>query len=355
MYAEVHDKQLDWTVRAGRQSGSSGGLIGTFDGLYAGYQLFPRIRVNAHAGMVVESSGSAPSTDRRFYALSTDLGTFAQAWDTSVYAISQTYFGMTDRQAIGAEVRYFRPGRTLVALVDYDIHYQDLNDLMLLGTVELPARWTVSGSFERRKSPTLATRNALTGQPVTQFDQLFGLFGAEEIEQLARDRTAESELETLSFARPIGERWHWSLDVSNLSVGGTPASGGVQAMPGFGSTLAVSTQALGYGLLLPGDMSSLGLQYQGGDDVDTLSLGLSAQWPLGLYWRIGPRLRIDQRRFHVDGSDQLSYLPGLRTDLRWQRLAVEFEGGAEFAQRTTGDATSDTSRYFMSLGYRYDF
>ncbi len=355
MFAELHDRELDWTVRGGRQAGNAGGLLGTFDGLYAGYQLLPRFRLNAQLGYPVESTREGPATDRRFYALSADLGTFAEAWDMSVYAVSQEYFGLTDRQAIGSEVRYFRPGVTFVGLVDYDLHFQDLNDVLLLGTVALPARWTMSVNLDHRKSPSLAARNALIGQAVTSFDELFGLYTPDEIEQLARDRTAQSDIYTLSLSRPLGERWQWSMDLSGMSLGDTPASGGVAETPESGMDFVVSTQALGYGLFGRGDVSSLGLQYQSGDTTDAVSLGLNAQFPLGRLWRIGPRLRVDQREFHADGSEQLLYAPSLRTELRWQKFSLEFEGGAEFGQRTLDDASEDTTRYYLSLGYRYDF
>lgn len=355
MFAELHDRELDWTVRGGRQSGSAGGLLGTFDGLYAGYQLLPRLRLNAQFGYPVESTRDGPTTDRRFYALSADLGTFAEAWDMSVYAVSQDYFGLTDRQAIGSEVRYFRPGLTFVGLVDYDLYFQELNDVLLLGTVALPARWSMSINLDHRKSPSLAARNALIGQPVTSFDELFGLFSRDEIEQLARDRTAQSDVYTVSLSRPFGERWQWSMDLTGMSLGETPASGGVAETPESGMDFVVSTQALGYGLFGRGDVSSLGLQYQAGDTTDTLSLGLNAQFPLGRLWRVGPRLRVDQREFHVDGSEQLLLSPSLRTELRWEHLSLEFEGGAELGKRTLDDASEDTMRYYLSLGYRYDF
>jgi hypothetical protein len=86
-----------------------------------------------------------------------------------------------------------------------------------------------------------------------------------------------------------------------------------------------------------------------------MSLGLSSQFPIGERWRFGPRLRVDQRRFEVDGSEQLVYTPSLRTELRIRRLTMELEGGAEIGSRDLAQSSEDTSRYYVSLGYRYDF
>jgi len=355
LFAELNDRELDWTVRAGRQSGNAGGLLGTFDGVYAGYQVRPRFRLNANFGYPVESTRDGPNTDRQFYGLSADFGTFANAWDFSVYAISQDYFGTTDRQAIGTEARYFKPGITMVGLLDYDIHYQDLNNVLLLGTFALPARWTVNFNLDHRKSPSLTTRNAMIGQPVTSFDELFDLFTTDEIGQLAQDRTAESDAYTLSASRPLGERWQWSVDIGSLTLSGTPASGGVAATPDSGADVAVATQLIGFGLFGRGDVSTLGLQYQTGSTMETLSLGLSSQFPIGERWRLQPRLRVDQRKFDADGSTQTTYVPTLRTELRVQRFTMELEGGAEIGSRDLGQTTEDTTRYYFSLGYRYDF
>lgn len=354
LFGELHDRVLDWTVRGGRQSGTLGGLIGTFDGLYGGYQLLPRVRVNGYFGYPVDSTRSSPSTDRQFYALSADFGTFAQAWDVSLYAISQQYYGLTDRQAVGTELRYFRPGLTFVGLLDYDLHFGDLNDMLLLATAALPARWTMSATLDHRKSPGLSLQNALIGQPVRNFDELFDLYSSAQVEQLSRDRSAAADTYTVSLSRPFGERWQWSMDLSGISMSATPASGGVEATLDSGTDLIVSTQALAYGLFDRGDVSSLGLQYQTGNTTDTMSLGLYTQQPVGQAWRLSPRLRLDRREFHADGSTQLLYAPGVRAEMRWQRLWLEFEGGAEIGTRTIGDSSADATRYYFSLGYRYD-
>jgi hypothetical protein len=355
LFAEINDRVGGWYARLGRQTGGSGALLGTFDGAQAGYQLWPRLRVNGFFGYPVDSTRAGPDTDRQFFGLSADLGTFAERWDASVYAVSQQYHGLTDRQAVGTEVRYFRPGVSVIGLADFDVNYSALNTVMLLGSFALPARWTANFNIDQRKSPGLATRNAMIGQPVRRFDELFGLYTQTEIAQLAQDRTAEARTYTVGVSRPLGEKWQWSLDASTMNFGATPASGGVAATPASGSDTAVSTQVLGYGLFGRGDVTSVGAQYQTGENQDMVSLGLACQLPIGERWRLGPRLRIDQRKLKTDDSDALTYTPALRAEMRHKRFTAEFEGGAEFGSRDLGGATEDSSRYYFSLGYRYDF
>lgn len=355
LFAEFADRIAGWYARLGRQAGGSAGLMGTFDGMQAGYQLWPRLRVNGFFGFPVDSTREGPDSERRFVGISADVGTLANAWDLSFYAVDQQYSGVTDRQAVGTEVRYFRPGITLVGLADFDIHYSTLNTVLLLGTFALPARWTLNLNLDHRKSPGLSTRNAMIGQPVRRFDELFGLYTPQEIEQLALDRTSESTMYSAGVSRPFGERWQWSLDASTMTLGSTRESGGVPATPSSGTDTAVSTQAMGYGLFGRGDVTSLGLQYQTGESAQMLSLGVGAQLPVGERWRVGPRLRLDQRKLESDRSTSLVYSPALRAEMRGKHLTFEVEGGAEIGSRDLGTSSEDTSRYYFSLGYRYDF
>lgn len=354
-FAEMTDRIAGWYARLGRQAGGSGALMGTFDGMQAGYQLWPKLRVNGFFGFPVDSTLEGPDSERKFVGVSADVGTLANAWDFSFYAVDQQYSGVTDRQAVGTEVRYFRPGITVVGIADFDIHYSTLNTMLLLGTFTLPARWTLNLNLDHRKSPGLATRNAMIGQPVRRFDELFGLYSPQQIEQLALDRTAESQMYSAGVSRPFGERWQWSLDASTMTLGSTRESGGVAATPASGTDTAISTQALGYGLFGRGDVTSLGLQYQTGESSQVLSLGIGTQLPIGERWRVGPRLRLDQRKLEIDRSTSLTYSPALRAEMRGKHLTFEVEGGAEFGSRDMGTLSEDTNRYYFSLGYRYDF
>ncbi len=354
-YVDFTDRELDWSARLGRQTRSSDGLFGAFDGLYAGYQLRPQIRLNASFGYPVESTRDGIITGRQFAGLSLNFGPFATGWDLSLYSIFQTLEGETDRRAVGTEVHYFKPGRTLVALVDYDIHFQDLNAALVLGTLELPGHWTLTANLDHRKSPPLTLRNSLIGQPVENFDDLLNLFPVSELEQLARDRTADTDLYSVSISRPFGERWQWSLDYSNFTASDAPSSGGVEAVPDLGSESAISLQGIVSSLFGGSDFSSIALRHQTSPTVDTDSFGISTRFPIGGAWRLGPQLRVDRREFATDGSEQMLYAPTLRLDLQTRRVLFECEGGAEFGRRDLAGSIEKTTRYYFSLGYRMNF
>jgi hypothetical protein len=354
-FVEFGDREIDWAARLGRQTRNTGGLFGTFDGLSAGYQIAPSVRLNAVVGFPVENTRDGLETAREFYALAADLGTFAEAWDFSVYGVSQQLEGEVDRRAVGTEVRYFKPGRTLVALADYDVHFQQLNNTLLVATVELPARWTLSANLDRRRSPSLSLRNALIGQPVSTIEELLVLFPLREAEQFALDRTADSELYSLSISRPFGERWQWILDASRFDIGGTPASGGVDEVPDLGAEDAVSLQGIASSLFGGSDLSSFLLRYQTSDTTEISTLGFSTRFSIGGDWRLGPRLRVDQRRFLIDESDQLLYTPTVRLELLKRHVLFECEAGAEIGRRELLTSEEKTTRFYFSLGYRMNF
>ena len=354
-FVDFGDREFDWSMRAGRQSRNTNGLFGTFDGIAGGYQIRPLLRLNAAFGFPVETSTDSLDTTRRFAGIAADFGTYADAWDFSLYALTQELEGNVDRRTVGTEVHYFRPGRTLVALVEYDVYFQELNHILLLGTVELPARWTLGMNLDHRKSPLLSLRNAQIGQPVFTFDELLDLFTIDELNQLALDRSADADIYSLSVSRPFGERWQWSLDYSRYVAGGTPASGGVDAVPDLGADTTVALRGIASSLFGGNDYSVIELLHQSSATVETRSIGLSTRFPLWGAWRLGPRVRVDQRDYATDGSQQLLYVPTLRLDWQSRHVLFELETGAEIGQRELEAAREDTTRYYLSVGYRMNF
>ncbi len=354
-FVELSDRQWGWHSRLGRQSVSGSGIFGTFDGAYFDYQWRPRWRFSLSAGSPVDSTRSSYDSDRQFVALATHFGPFANAWDVTGYAVLQQYAGETDRRALGSEVHYFQPGRTAIGLVDYDLYYGEINNVLFLGTLDLPARWTLNITADRRTSPSLSLRNALIGQSTTSLTDLMNTFTRDEIDQFARDRTSITELYSVSMSRPAGERWQWTLDASSIVIGGTVESGGVEAVPEAPREMAYSTLAIGNGVFTNGDLQVVALRYQTGGAAQTASLGFSSRWPLWSAWRLTPRLRADRRVFVADDSQQWLYAPSLRLDYLLQRAWLEFEAGTEFSKRDVGSSFEKTRRNYISFGYRYNF
>ncbi len=356
LYFDANQKQYGLSARLGRQSRNTGGVLGRFDGLLAGYQATDWMSVNLVAGFPVFSTKDDVETDRYLYGLSADLGTFANAWDFNAFIIEQQNDGILDRRAIGGEARYFDPTRSLLALVDYDISYHSLNSMVFLGTWTLPDRTTINASADYRKSPILTTANALQGQTLPDIDGLLNSLSEDEIRQLAEDRTADVTTLTLGASHPFSDQFQMSGDVTTSRLSDTNSSGGVEGIPGTGNEYYYNVQFIGSNLIKTGDISVLGLRYSDTSTSNISSVNMDVRYPIMTVWRLNPRMRLDYRDNSNNDSTQWIAAPSLRVDYRWRkRYRFELEGGGEWSSQELATDTEDTSSYFVSLGYRADF
>ena len=356
LYIDGSQKQYGLSARLGRQSRNTGGVLGRFDGLLVGYQVNDWLAVNGVAGYPVFSTRDSLKTGRYLYGLSTDLGTFANAWDFEAFIIEQQNDGILDRRAIGGEARYFDPVRSLLSFVDYDISYDSLNTLILLGTWTFPDRTTINASLDYRNSPILTTTSALQGQSLPKLDDLLDTLTEEQIRQLAEDRTADVTTVTLGASHPFTEILQISGDVTVSNLSKTNASGGVEAIPETGNEYFYNMQLIGSNLIKNGDISVLGLRYSDTSTSKISSLTMDTRYPIQTVWRINPRFRLDYRDNSNNDSTQWIAAPSLRIDYRWRkRYRFEVETGGEWSTQDLSNETQDSSSYFFSLGYRADF
>jgi tetratricopeptide (TPR) repeat protein len=351
-YVDINDRELGMSARVGRQSRGMAGVPGTFDGLLTYWQWRPQLGFGLVAGMPTESTRMAPDPDHQFLGFAADFATDDRRWDTAVYALAQQYGGATDRRSVGVETHYVQPGRTLIAIVDYDLHFADFNNIMLLGTLVTDSRWTFNLDASRQSSPLLSSRNALIGQPTLNFDDLNQMFTDAQIEQLARDRSAQLTQFGLSASRPLGDRAQWTVNLVSVDLSGTPASGGVEAVVSQGRDDSIYSELLVNSLFKAGDVESLAVRYQRGGSGTLMSLGLGTRLPIGSSLRLTSRLRVDHRTFLTDDSTQWLLLPSLRLDYSRGRSVIEFESGAELGRRERPGLSEQSTRYYFSLGYR---
>lgn len=355
-YVNVTDIERGFSLRAGRQTLNSSGVLGRFDGLLLGYEIFDSVRVNGVAGFPVESTGDAPDTDRKLYGISLDLGTFGNVWDFIPYFIEQSIDGISDRRAVGMETHYFDSSRSFVNLIDYDVSYSELNNFYFFGNWTFPNRLTLNGTLDYRKSPLLTTYNALIGQPVSSIGELLEALPEEDIRQLARDRTADNRTISLGLAYPLTEKLQLNGDVTATELTETIASGGVDGTPGTDVEIYYATQLIGSSIFRTGDSLVIGLRYVDATTSETTTAHISSRFPLSRTLRVSPRLRVNYRLAEIANSTQWILLPSLRIDYRRRKnLLIEFEAGYEFNDTDTSLGDQEMTSHYFSLGYRTNF
>jgi tetratricopeptide (TPR) repeat protein len=354
-YADVADSRFGLRGRLGRQSRNSGGVLGRFDGANLGYQLNDRLRFEAVAGKPVNSTADGLDDERTFYGVSSTFGLLAEDLETGVFLLQQDVNGMTDRQAIGAELRYFGENKTLWAMGSYDTSFDELGSLFVQGSWRIAAQTTVTGVIDRRRSPFLSASNALIGQSIEAFSELQAQFSEEEIRELALDRAATSSTITLGLSRPLTPKLQANINISDTEIDATPDSGGVSGMPAS-SYRYVSTDLVASSLITEGDVSVFGLRYADSQNNSTYSASLDSRFPIGGRLRINPRLRLDYREIKSDDSTQWTYSPGLRLQYRKDRgFRIDLEVGMQFSNREMDVLNQERESWFVNAGYQWFF
>ncbi len=356
LYFDANHKRSNLSARFGRQRLNSGGVLGRFDGLLASYRLTPKTRLNFIAGMPVNySSINKINSDKRFYGINADFGTFAENWDINSYYIDQSINGIADRRAIGGEIRYSNSGKSIFTLVDYDILYNDLNTFIFSGNWTLANRTTINIALDHRKSPTLSTENALKGQSSRTIKELLQIYNEQEIQKLAQDRTAENRTYSLGISHHLNEKLQLNADISSSTFSSTPASGGVEAYEASKSD-NYSLQLVGSNLIKNGDITIIGLRYSDSDHSDTTTLNINTRYPVDRNWRLNPRVKINLIKNSRNQSDRWTTSPSLRFDYRlYKNTRLEFEGGLDRIREKLPNDTLKSSSYFLNIGYRLDF
>jgi hypothetical protein len=319
--------------------------------------------VSTAVGFPVDLLTVSPQTQQRFEMLALTYTPRNSHWDGSLFATTQEFDGLHDRQAVGLDGRYLGGHGSLVSVIDYDTFYHSLNTASLIGTVLLPARWNVSVDAEHRNSPVLTTANALIGQPFTDLAQMQQAFTDQEIYQLARDRTAASSNYSLTVTRPIGERFQLAALVAANETGATPSSGGVPATPATGLLLNYQLQIYGSNLWSSSDFNVATLTHGNTEIGGVDSINFTSRFPVGGAWRLAPRFTLERLQDRNDSSTQTTYIPSALLDYQRGNKLLQVEVGGElgsraaFLQLQNGQIvqTQKTTRYYVSLSYRINF
>ncbi|MFQ5788104.1 MAG: tol-pal system YbgF family protein, partial [Thermodesulfobacteriota bacterium] len=354
---EVRHKKSDLYGKIGRQSRNSGGVLGRFDGAHISYDISPEVVINGVFGFPVESTKKTNvETEKKFYGVSADFGTFNEHWDYTAFFITQDNRGMTDRCAIGGEVRYFDPKKNFFTLIDYDVFFNAMNILLFNGTWTLPSKTTLNLKCDYRRNPLLMTNNAIKGQGVEELNDLFGRFTDNELKELADDRSAISKSFTFGATQQINDDIQLTGNFTVSRLEGTVASGGVDAVPGAGNEYYCSMQLNINNVFLENDSIINGLRYSDTSTRNTYTYNISTRIPINRKLRLIPKFRMDYRVEKGNDNKRLTMSPKMRIDYRLKkRVRLEVEGGVKWTDDYSSGISSKSAETYISAGYRVNF
>lgn len=374
VYFEQSARDRKFMYRLGRQSGSTGGTPGRFDGVAAGYSINPMWRLNAAVGKPVEyvSGGGANLVDeKRFYSGSVDLTRLPDQWSGSAYGVIQYVGGyrgkaggFRERTAFGLEAHYFQNQSNYMTQVEFDTIYHKVNLATFQGnwTKESGANYYMV--MDHRRSPPLYLN--LTGQFSQSAKTVLnsGKISVRELRENAIALSPISNMFSVGMSRPFTSNLRMATDfrVSNTAGQGAYTTTSVSTgraiqdgSPGTGNQYALSMQAIGNNLFFENDLGIVSASLTSTSTTKGQSLAFSQVQTFKQKWRMDEALQL-YNQTSSDGTRQTQIRPSLTLNYRLSdAMNLSAEGGLE--QYHTSNATSDdkTRRKYFYFGYRWDF
>ena len=340
-------------VRLGRQSAISGGLLGLFDGVSMTYPVTQSVKVDLMGGVPANSLVSSPS--QRLLAAVVEADGILERWGGNVYIIDQTSEGITNRRAIGSEVRYADDTLSMYSLFDYDTVFRVLNAVSVQGTFQAPGQTNVTLLLDARKAPSLQLTNALISSGAVSLKTLLQTMSLDEVILAARSTSATAKQALLSVSRPLSERWQLGMDLRYSEIGPLPAVGIFEATPATGAQYGLSTLLTGSNLYSTRDINTISLSYLTTPLFKGTQLSYSNLTGLrGDVITVEPSLRFYTQN-DTQGVKTQRFTPGLRLSYKYSQRASLLGETIVERSKTDGPLNHDSSTsVFFYLGYRYE-
>ena len=351
-YLEQSNQEFGYLVRAGRQTGSSGGVLGRFDGVMAGYNVSPDWKISGVFGYPVEYGATY---SRTFYGASLDYAAQMDRPGFSTYYIQQSVDGVLDRQAVGMEARYFNATSSLYGMADYDLGFKGLNFLMLQGNWRTAGGTSYFSSIDHRRSPLLSVVSALPGAAFQSIQSLNQQLGLTDLRSNAVALTSWSNMFSIGVTQTLTPRWQVGTDYRVVSMTSTAGTDTMPPQPGMKNSHVISAQGIGNGLLTSNDVFVSNGSLILAPTYSGKNLGLTYTLPLGEFWRFDANLNYYTQ---LDNQEQQQnrISPSLKLSYRWNsNTTFEMNAGAENVNESGPLREMNSKRQYMYGGYRYDF
>lgn len=352
----VEDRVHRIEATIGRQRRSDSGVLDRFDGLRVAADFGTHFKVSGLIGLPVESTADAnPNTDTILAGGAIDVKDFwIPGLQGQFFAVGRNTASLTDRAAIGGEVRYSGEATYSFLYLDYDVLFQSLNTFLLSSSYRLSPDTDFRVLVERRNNPILTLQTALQGQTVSDINSLKKLFSESEIRDLAKDRTAVSWSGTVGATHRPNNKYQFSGDLTVSHLGKTETSGGVMGSDAFGPDVGGTLQFVVNDWLVDGGIGNVALRYFNGDSFDSFVASGYSRFSLPHKVRLLPRLRWEWRNSQSQGESS-RLRPSLEVDWRHSSLILDAEVGIQWEEPISGGSISRETSYFLEAGIRWEF
>lgn len=341
-------------VRVGRQSPISGGLLGLFDGVSLAVPV-AGMKLDVMGGVPASALVSAPG--EKLFAAVLEADQISDRLGGNFYLLDQSTQGITNRRALGSELRYSGEQWSSNLLMDYDTVFAKLNALSLHGSVQLAAQTTVTMLVDMRRAPSLQLTNALISSGSASLRDLLDTGKSiDDIRRAALDTSAIARQWLLSVSRPLDPRWQMAVDLRYSTVGALPKVGDFEATDATGGQYSFSAQLTGTNLYSQRDINNFNLSVMSTPFFDGVQFSynnLTGMWENNDL-SVEPSVRVYAQR-NKQQEKLLRIGPGVRLTYRQSARASLLGELLYETSRTDGPTNHDTSHsIFFYVGYRYE-
>jgi hypothetical protein len=271
------------------------------------------------------------------------------------FAVRQAVDGITDRLAVGTELRYFKEMTSVFGLFDYDVQFNQLNVGSVQGSYQFGSGGVFNFLYDYRRTPTLQVSNVLLADPTQTLADLLHTYNSSELEQQALGLTPISKVALAGVTYPVSSRWQLGAEFRVSSVTGTQAVGSIPAQPGTGNVLTTTLQAIGTGLLTENGVMTLTASQLNADAYDGLLLAVNSRFRFGNRFTLEPAIRW-YRQNNATGSQLTRLAPTLRALFQWrEHFGLEAEVAYERSRSDSVLLNETDNILFYYFGFRWDF
>lgn len=357
LYLDIIHEASGAELTVGRQRTSSYGVYGYFDGASFSYPVAGFSTVTVMGGTVANTSEDAPNSDHQVYGLGTELHFPDPALRLRLYGVEQTFDGLTERRAIGGEVSWFNDFSNYLVIADYDLEFQETNNLLFNGNWNIGDTTNLALSLGYQRSPFLSATNALIGEYDVSLDQLVeGLDNGTDIYDAALERTAVSRYASLVVSQQLTDRLRMVGEVFYYELSDLPQYDPTYETADSDANTTWGLQVILEDALFSNDSLSTGVRYTTGDVSDGIVVYMDEKLRLADDFDLVLRLSGAQRTLSDYNQDTYTVRPAVQ--LYWYLrpdLMLDAEAGYEWMSQDFESENFQVQQAYMLLGLRKRF